>query len=951
MTSKFSTDALLSLVLLAYPRAFRRRFGAEIRADFHRALREYAASSASDSDAGTSSTSSTSGTSGTSTRTSSTSRTYSTPRTPFFLRTLVTLLVTGLAERRSAVARWLLWPGHQPHLYEPSGRHAMFWETLRTDLRHTLRLAARTPLFTTLTVLALALGIGATSAIFAVVNGVLLQPLPYRDMDRLVNVWSNVMLEGRDRNPISPANFLDFQRMNATLDGIEGYFSFVTPLELVTHEGSEVAFSVQVTPNLFSLLGRSAALGRTFTSDATEPEVLLSHGYWQRRFGGDPSIVGRTLQISNFAFQVVGVMPDDFVFPYGGMLGPGGFTRVTRVDMWVPIVYSGPVARANRMLTESGQLVRNVHWWGAVGRLKPGVTVEQAQADFETVAAQLAQAYPDSNKGWSATVVSTLDQTVGTIRPALLILMAGIAGILLMASVNVANLLLARAIARERELATRVALGAGRSRLVRQLLTESVVFSAAGGLVGLVVMWWAVRALVAAAPPHLPRIDEVSIDWRVLVVAAATTMVTGVLVGLFPALSSSGVNPQASLQDHSRGAVGGSTRRRRLRAALVVAEVAIAVALTTGVGLLLRSFLGVMSVNPGFDTEHLLTWQMNIPDRLQSADDRRAFYRDFFARMEALPGVERVGGTTRIPLGSTMVTTTIQIDGRPVPVAELPEVQFRRAMHDYFGAMGIPVVRGRGFTLEDGPTAPPVAVINEAMAARLFPGQDPIGQRVRMGPNPTGDWTTIIGVIGDIRHGGLEETPQPELYITYLQNPPVAPFIVVRVAGDPSAIAESVRREAQAIDKDLPVYDMRTMETLRSESVAERRFVLLLVGAFGVLALGLAAIGVYGVMSLVVSERTREVGVRLALGAEPWRLLGMVVGQAARLAAVGAAIGALVALPLAPLLSSQLFGVEATDPVTFVGVPIVLLVIAMLAALVPARRASATDPLTALRVE
>jgi putative ABC transport system permease protein len=920
-------DRLLTLALLAYPRAFRRRFGAEIRADFHRELRACRTPGAPR------------------TPRTRTARTYRT------LRTLGTFALSGFAERRAAVERWLLWPGHQAHLYEPSGRHAMFWETLRTDLRHTLRLAARTPLFTALTILALALGIGATSAIFAVVNGVLLRPLPYSDTDRLVNVWSNATLEGRTRNPISPANFVDFQKMNSTLDGLEGYFSFVTPVELVTNEGSEVAFSVQVTPNLFNLLGRSAALGRTFSGEATEPEVMLSHGYWQRRFGGDPSIVGRTLQISNFAFQVAGVMPDDFVFPYGGMLGPGGFTRVTRIDMWVPIMFSGPGARANRMVTESGQLVRNVHWWGAVGRLKSGVTADRAQTDLETVAAQLAQAYPDTNKGWSATVVPTLDQTVGTIRPALLILLAGIAGILLMASVNVANLLLARAIARERELATRAALGAGRSRLVRQLLTESVLFSVAGGLVGLVVMWWAVRALVAAAPPHLPRIDEVSLDMRVVTVAAAITMLTGVLVGLFPALSSAGVNPQASLQEQSRGSAGGSVRRRRLRAGLVVAEVAIAVALTTGVGLLLRSFLGVLSVNPGFDTEHLLTWQMNMPDRLQSADERRAFYRDFFARMEALPGVERVGGTTRIPLGSTMVTTTIQIDGRPLPVAELPEVQFRRAMHDYFGAMGIPIVRGRGFTLDDGPTAPPVAVINETMAARLFPGQDPIGQNVRMGTSTTGPWTTIIGVIGDVRHGGLEETPQPELYITYLQNPPVAPFIVLRVSGDPAAIAETVRREARAIDKDLPVYDMRTMETLRSDAVAERRFVLLLVGAFGVLALGLAAIGVYGVMSLVVSERTREVGVRLALGAEPSRLLQMIVGQALKLAAVGAAIGILVAIPMTPLLNSQLYGIDASDPVTFVGVPLALLVVAMLAALVPARRAAVTDPLTALRVE
>jgi predicted permease len=903
------------VLLRAYPRGFRKRFGREMVADFEAALLAH-------------------------------------PRSLLRItrREALPIVANGLSERWSAFERWALWPGHTPHLYEPVGRHAMFWETLRTDLRHTLRQAGRTPLFTALTVLALALGIGATSGIFAVVNGVLLRGLPYRDTDRLVNIWSRVTQEGRLRNPISPANFVDFKEQNTTLEGLEGYFSFVTPLELATDAGSEIAFSVQVTPRLFDLLGRTPALGRAFGSEDSIPEVILSHGYWQRRFGGDPSIVGRTLQLSNFAFQVVGVMPPDFVFPYGGMLGPGGFTRVTRVDMWVPIAFSGPVARANRMLTESGALVRNVHWWGAVGRLKPGVTAARAETELQTIAAQLEQRFPDTNKGWSATVVPTLDQTVGTVRPALLILMAGIACVLLMASVNVANLLLARAIARERELATRAALGAGRARLVRQLLTESVVLSTAGGLVGLGVLWAVVRGLVAAAPAHLPRIDEVTVDWRVLVVAALVTMITGVLVGLAPALTSTSINPQATLQDHSRGAIG-SAGRRRIRSALVIAEVALAVALTTGAGLLLRSFVSLLNVNPGFDTEHLLTWQMNIPDRLHTNDERLAFYRDFFARMEALPGVQAAGGTTRIPLGSTSVSTTIQVDGRPVPVAQLPEVQFRRAMHDYFPAMGIPIRRGRGFTLDDTPTAPPVAVINETMARRMFPGEEAVGQRVRMGSNSTGPWTTIVGVIGDVRHGGLEETPQPELYITAQQNPPVAPFIVLRVTGDPAAMAETIRAEARAIDKDLPVYDIRTMETLRADSVAERRFILLIVSAFGVLALGLAAIGVYGVMSLIVSERTREVAVRVALGAEPSRMIALIVGQAATLALIGVAVGLAAILPLTPLLRSQLYGIGAADPVTLASVPVGLLLIATLAALVPARRAAATDPLVALRAE
>jgi predicted permease len=444
--------------------------------------------------------------------------------------------------------------------------------------------------------------------------------------------------------------------------------------------------------------------------------------------------------------------------------------------------------------------------------------------------------------------------------------------------------------------------------------------------------------------------NEVSVDFRVVLITAVTTMVTGILVGLLPAMSSTGISPQSTLQDHSRGTVGGSVRRRA-RAALVVAEVALAVALTTGAGLLIRSFVSVLNVNPGFETEHLLTWQMNIPDRLRTPEERLAFYRDFFARIEALPGVVQVGGTTRIPLGSTSVTTTVQIDGKPVPVAELPEVQFRRAMHNYFGAMGIPIVRGRGFNLEDGPTAPPIVVINQTMARRMFANQEPIGQRVRMGSGTTGPWSTVVGVIGDIRHGGLEEEPQPEMYITYLQNPPVSPFIVIRATGDPAALVETVRSEARAIDKDLPLIDMRTMTTLRSETLAQRRFILVLVAAFGVLALGLAAIGVYGVMSLVVSERTREVGVRLALGANPVEVLRMILRQALTLAGSGAIIGAIAAAALTPLMASQLFGIAPIDPTTFALVPILLLLIGAVAAIVPARRAMRVDPITALRYE
>jgi putative ABC transport system permease protein len=463
-------------------------------------------------------------------------------------------------------------------------------------------------------------------------------------------------------------------------------------------------------------------------------------------------------------------------------------------------------------------------------------------------------------------------------------------------------------------------------------------------------MWWMLRALIALAPTDIPRMNEVSIDWRVLLTAGITTMLTGILVGVLPAMSSAGVSPQASLQDTGRGTAGGAMRRRA-RAALVVAEVALAVAITTGAVLLLRSFISVTNVNPGFVTTRLLTWQMNLPVTLTNATDRLAFYRDFFARMEALPGVESVGGTTRVPLGSTSVSATIQRESVPVPLAELPEIQFRRAMHNYFQTMGIPIRRGRGFDPTDDLSTLPVALINETAARTLFAHADPLGQHVRIGSTTNGPWMTIIGVIGDVRENGLEEAPQPQLYITYRQNPPVAPFIVLRTTGDPALLADTVRAEVRRIDTNMPLNDMRTMSTLRSEALSTRRFILLIVAAFGMLALGLAAIGVYGVMSLIVNERTREVGVRLALGAEPSQLLTMVVGQATKLAAIGVTIGVAVALALAPLLDSQLYGVASIDPLTFVSVPIALLLIAALAAAVPARNAMRIDPLSALRIE
>lgn len=820
-------------------------------------------------------------------------------------------------------------------------------DELRDDVRFAVRLARRTPLLTATTVLALALGIGAGSTIFTVVNAVLLKPLPYAAPAELVMVWSRAPQVAGRENALSPADFLDFVARTRTLQQLEGYFSFISPLEVSLGGGTEITYAQTVTPGLFDLLGRRAARGRTFGRDGYEPEVVLSHGYWQRRFGSDPGVLGRPIRISSQPATIVGIMPPDVVFPYRGMLGPSGFTRATDVDLWVSMAFSGPTAIEQRTLGADGAVPRGVRWLGAIGRRAPDTSIEQVREDLGSIARDLAAAYPDTNRDWGVVVNTAAEQTVGKVRSALLLLFAGVGVVLLMATVNVANLMLSRSLERRTEYATRVALGAGRRRMMRQSCVESLLLASAGGALGLLFGLAGVRAFSRLAPADFPRLSDIVPDWYMVGITLAVAAGTALIVGVVPAATAATADPQEVLREHGRGASVGRAQRR-YRTALVVGQVALACALTVGATLLLRSFASVMGVDPGFDPDRLLTWQMNIPDRLRTPDERRAFYRDFFDRIQQLPGVVSVGGTTRLPLGSTSVTTTIEIQGRPVPPAGRIEVEFRRALHRYFETMRIPVLRGRGFDERDAPDAPPVVVVNQTLARRVFPGEDPLGQRLRTGPN--GPWMEVVGVIGDVRHGGLEEEPAPELYIHYLQNPPVSPFIVIRTAGDrPSALADAVRAEARRIDQDLPVYDIRSMSEVRTAAVAQRRFVLGLVAIFGVVALLLAAIGIDGAVSVSVAERMHEMSIRLALGADPTQLWRMVVAQAARTAVMGLMLGLVLTWLSAPLVRAQLFGVDPGDPLTMAAVCSLFLAVAAAAALVPARRASRADPATALR--
>ena len=863
----------------------------------------------------------------------------------FLARSAVDVLANACLERAASVRQWFLFPNFHEQLAgcEQETR-PMSWQALAMDLRYALRMFVRTPVFTLMTVLALALGIGANSAIFSVVNAVLLKPLPYANPDRLVMVWNDNTREGITQYPMSPANFLDVKAATRTLDRMEMMYSFLTTPILRTSEGTEQMSASGTTPGMFELLGRSAALGRTLQPTDRAQVIVLSDGYWRRRFGADPGIIGRQLIVEEQPTTVIGVMPPDFHFPLKSMLGPSGFSPSVEPDAWLPLDTN------DARFTQNGVPVRVPHYLSVVGRLAPGATVEQARQELVAITARLADDYPDVNRGLSATVLSLHDQAVGRVRPALVLLLAGVGFVLLMACVNVAKLLLARSVARQKEIAVRTALGAGRVRLLAQMLAESVLLAVSGGVLGLVFVWAGVRLLVSIAPPELPRLNEVQPDLTVVLFTAAVSLLAGVLVGTAPAIAAGRGDVQGALKDASRGVAGG-VLRQRLRAALVVGEVALAVVLTVGAGLLLRSFVTLLSVDPGFQSENLLTMQVQVPRRLDAADARNAFYTELFQRLDSLPGVVATGGTTRLPLGSTNLSTRVMIDGRVMTPGEMPEVEMRRAVHDYFRAMGMPILRGRGFTAEDGPDTAPVAVINQTMARRLWPNEDPVGRRFKMGTNPKTPWSTVIGVVGDLRHAGLDIEPGAEFYIWYRQGPPVAPFIVVRTQGDPAALADAVRSELRALEKDMAVYDMRTMTEVRAASVAERRFILILAVAFGVLALTLAAVGVYGVMALVVSERTQEIGIRLALGAEPLRVLGLVVRQAITLAAIGVVVGFVAAIVLTPLMAGQLYGIGAGDPATLAGVPALLLLVALVACLVPAIRAMRVDPVTALRYE
>jgi putative ABC transport system permease protein len=788
----------------------------------------------------------------------------------------------------------------------------------------------------------MALGIGITSAVFSVVDGVLFAPLPYPEPDRLLTIWRQHPALGGGPGVLSAADVADLRRSLTTVRGVEALQANIIPVTVSIQGRTVAANGVRVSPGLFALIGRDPLIGRYITPADTDG-VVLSHGFWQREFGGDPSVVGRPVGDGAAAMTVLGVMPPSFTVPSASMLrAPVSFTGASNVDFWVAL----PPLSAVRERVGSGERVS--HLYAALARVADGVSLDLARADIELAWGQIAQASAAVNAGWEVRVVPLHQQTIAPVRVALGLLLGGVALVLLITCVNVAGLLLGRGLSRQRELALRAALGAGRARLLQQGIVESLVLSGLGAGAGLALATWIVPVLVRWAPSSTPRLAEIGVDWRVAAFAAVVAIVSGLAIGLVPAVGASRVQARTALAEGGRGQ---SIGRRHVRDTLVAAEASLAVVLAVGAALLIRSFIAVLDVDAGFRSDRLLTMAMSVPDHLDTAEKRLEFYRRLFARLEAVPGVESVGGTTRLPLGGANSTTEVAIEGRVPPDGQWPRADLRRAVHRYFETMGITLERGRWFDDGDRFGTEPVAVVNETFTRRVIGGGDALGQRVLMGENSPLRQATIVGVVGDLRHAALDVPPAPEVYLYYLQAPPVAPLLVFRATGDAAALAPAIRAAAREVDPAVSPYNIRTMEDLRSVSVAGRRFVVRLIGSFGVLALLLAAVGVYSVTALSVTERTRELGIHLALGAVPHNLMGTVLRRALVVTGTGAAIGLVVALALSPLMASQLYGIGPRDPLAIGAAAALLLVVAVLAAAVPAIRVLRLDPATTLRCD
>jgi predicted permease len=810
-------------------------------------------------------------------------------------------------------------------------------DTLFSDVRYGLRMLRRSPGFTAVALLVLTIGIGANVAIFSVVNTVLLRPLPYRDPSRLVMIWESLPGIGFLQVGTATGEYLDYRDRNRVFSGIAGYKNDTANL---TGAGQPERIPItRASANVFSVLGVQPALGRAYTPPEDRPGAakvaVLSYGLWKRRYGGDRNILGRTIDLDGQPYTVVGVMPRSFQFPFSTL------PYSQNADLLVPVAFT------------KDEIADRVREFGtfAIARLKPGVSLQQAQQDVTRVAADFQRQHPDVYNGTiyvKPTASPLAADIVGKVRPMLLVLLGAVGFVLLIACANLANLLLARATARAREMAVRAALGASPARLRRQLLTESLLLSLAGGGLGLLASFWLVRLLVAFGPEQVPRLQDVAVDPAVLAFAAGISVVTGVLFGVAPAWRASRGQMTSALNEAGTRA-GTSKERLRARDALVVLETACSLLLLVGAGLLVNSFLRVLRVPPGFEASGVLIAHTQFdsgryPESRQVASAQQAI----LAGLRQLPGVRMAALSSNIPLLDQR-GIGFRVEGRAAN--DFHQANNAFVSENYFRAMGIPLLRGRTFQEQDTPSKPLVAVINQALARTYFPGEDPIGKRILWGYRTP---FTIVGVAGDARVSALDASVAPMIYMSAFQVESGASrhaVFVVRTAGNPATLASSARRAIWSVDKDLPVFGVTTMDDVLAASVAQRRFSMSLLGAFALLALLMAALGLYGVLSYAVTQRTREMGLRLALGASARDLMRLVVGQGIRVALAGVGLGLAASFAATRLLSGMLFGVSALDPLTFAVVAAVLLGTALLASYVPARRATRVDPMVALRYE
>jgi putative ABC transport system permease protein len=794
--------------------------------------------------------------------------------------------------------------------------------TLWQDLRYAARMLLKNYGFALVAIATLALGIGANTAIFSVVNAVLLRPLPYHEPEQIVSFRSNE----------SVLDLSDIKAWNQSFAIIGGHT--IQPLDYVGNSEPRQWRAGHVTGDFFRTLGVPAQLGRVITEDDDKqggPFVtVLSYALWQKQFGGEPGIVGKTVTLSGNNYTVIGVMPAGFKTP------------LDDTEAWCPVRVTNPLAAA----------YRGVHFLRTYARLKPGVTIAQAQTEMAAIDKRLAEAFPEENKRRRTVLFSLHERIVGQIKQALIVLFCAVGLVLLIACANFANLLLSRAAAREQEMVVRVALGAGRWRLTRQLLTESSLIALLGGSLGVILAIWGVDLLIALKPENIPRLETISVDSRVLVFTLAISLATGIVFGLAPSWHAGRINVSDALKEGGRGTAG--TARHRMRSALVIIEMAMAMVLLIGAGLLIKSFWQLRNVEPGFNVENLLTMRIELPEARYREISKQTQYRHtLLEEVNSLPGAE-TALVSELPMSGNWLTHDFAVEGQQLATGEEPDVQTRSIEGNYFRVMQIPLLAGRDFTPQDNEHAPLAGIVNESLARRFFQGQNPIGKRVRWARDPEPNWITIIGVVGDVKHFGLDEAEEPALYTPYTQSNRAWKRwlnLVIRGQNEPGSLAGAVKERIWRIDPQIPVTHVLTMEELMRSSVEARRFNMLLLSIFAGVALLLSAVGIYGVISYAVTQRTHEIGIRVALGAQPRDVTILVIRQGMILTLIGVVIGLISGFGLTRMMSNMLFGVRATDPMTFIIISVLLAAVAFFACFIPARRATKVDPMVALRYE